>query len=138
MTRCKFSLNVNRCLHHLYLENRLHILQRRRYNCLLNKCRLQSTRDSFINDWTGCKVPETRSLMIGYCLHIYSVLSNILKGFLKYSIRLFVIESDWRNITLLSSNITSHMGFRLTYLDLTLTHSEGQGQDRAHSDGEYL
>ena len=49
----KSSTNVNHCLRHLYPEKRQHIhsmtLQTRGHNFMLSKCRLQSTRNSFIN-----------------------------------------------------------------------------------------
>ena len=34
--------------------------------------------------------------------------------------------------------IKSHMGFRLTYLHLTLVRSKSQGEGHAHFDSEYL
>ena len=36
------------------------------------------------------------------------------------------------------ANRKSHTAFRLTYLDLTLAHSKGQGQVYAHFDCEYF
>ena len=47
------SINVNHFLRHLYSEKRQHVhsmtLRTRGHNCMLPKCRLQSTRNSFIN-----------------------------------------------------------------------------------------
>ena len=53
VTLFKSSINVNHCLRHLYPEKRQHVhsvtLQKRGHNFMLSKCRLQSTRNSFIN-----------------------------------------------------------------------------------------
>ena len=49
----KSSINVNHCLRHLYSEKWQHVhsmtLRTRGHNFMLPKCRLQSTRNSFIN-----------------------------------------------------------------------------------------
>ena len=49
----KSSINVNHCLRHFYQEKRQHVhsmtLRTRGHNFMLPKCRLQSTRNSFIN-----------------------------------------------------------------------------------------
>ena len=40
----------------------------------------------------------------------------------------------WRQTLLMATNRMSHIDFRLTYLHLTLTHSDGQGHGYAHYD----
>ena len=41
-------------------------------------------------------------------------------------------------VLLLPINMKSHVGYRLAYLDLTLIHCKGQGQDHGHFDCEYI
>ena len=73
----KSSLNVNHCLRHLYPDNRRHVhsmtLRPRGHNFTLPKCRLQNTRNSFINMILFACVYNVQFVVFLKVLYVYTV-----------------------------------------------------------------